>query len=408
MAVYNRFPVTLVKGRGSYVWDDNGQRYLDYTSGIAVCNLGHVPDVVKQQLTNQIEQLWHTSNLYYNEPQEKLATLLTKNSCADRVFFSNSGAEANEAAIKLARKYAAVKHTTGSKGLTGTGLNRQQETSTFDHDINSGTIITFKQSFHGRTMATLSATGQQKVQQGFAPLLPGFRYVEYNSEEALKAIDEINKVEVNAPIAVLLELVQGEGGVVPADYDWIQQLATLCQKHDILLIVDEIQTGMGRTGSLFAYEHYDIKPDIITLAKGLGSGFPLGATLAKQHVADCFAPGSHGSTFGGNHLAMAAGIATVEYMLQPRFLKQVKENSDYFIQRLSELKNVTESIVHIRGKGFMLGIELTQQAIDVVHALREQNVLVLTAGERVLRILPPLTTTKEEIDAFIEVLAVCL
>ena len=371
MATYSRFPVTLVKGKGSYVWDDRGQQYLDFTSGIATCNLGHVPDCVKEKLAEQLENLWHCSNLYHIPNQAELASLLTANSCGDQVFFCNSGAEANEAAIKLARCYASK--VKGSK---------------FPE------IVTFKQSFHGRTLATLTATGQEKIQHGFSPLMPGFSYLPFNDHDALEMLQTIK------PAAVLLELVQGEGGVIPADQKWVQALARICQENDILLMVDEIQTGMGRTGTLFAYEQYDIKPDVISVAKGLGSGFPIGAMIAKQEVAKVFEPGSHGSTFGGNPLATAAGVATVSRMINSDILSDVQEMSVYLDCQLESLKAQFSVIQDIRGKGLLKGLVVETNALDIVKQAISHNLLVLTAGPNVVRILPPLTVTKSEIDEF--------
>ncbi|MEQ6388345.1 acetylornithine transaminase [Bacillaceae bacterium S4-13-58] len=375
MSTYGRFPLSLVKGKGSYVWDEEGNKYLDYTSGIATCNLGHVPDVVKEQLVEQLQQLWHCSNLYHIPKQQLLAQVLIENSCADEVFFCNSGAEANEAAIKIARKYA----QTVKKN-------------------DSYEIISFTQSFHGRTMATLSATGQEKIQKGFYPLLEGFHNLPYND---LQSLDELATIK---PCAVILELVQGEGGVVPADPQWVHKLSDLCQKHDILLMVDEIQTGMGRTGTLFAYEQYGIEPDVLTLAKGLGSGFPIGAMLAKSHVAKAFDPGSHGSTFGGNPLAVTAGLSTLEYMIQENIPKQALKSGEYLLENLKVLASHSDDIKKIRGKGLLLGIVVKTDALSFVQKARENNLLVLLAGPNVVRILPPLTTNKKEMDQFLSVM----
>lgn len=375
MDTYARFPVTLVRGKGSYVWDDQGEKYLDFSAGIAVCNLGHVPDAVKQALTQQLDNLWHVSNLYHIPQQEKLAALLVEHSCFDQVFFCNSGAEANEAAIKLARRYA--QHVLGA---------------------NKYEVVTFKQSFHGRTLGTLTATGQEKVQIGYQPLPKGFRYLPYND---MAALDELVKEET---CAVLLELVQGEGGVTPADPEWIKALYTLCQENNILFMVDEIQTGMGRTGRLFAYEHYGIEPDVMTLAKGLGSGFPVGAMLAKKEVAKAFDHGSHGSTFGGNPLAMTAGLATVEYILQEGIIEHAAQVGEYLAEQLSALKAMFPEIKDVRGKGLMQGIVYPGKAADVVQEARKRRVLVLTAGTDVVRILPPLIITKQEVDQFISVM----
>ncbi|MGV3489440.1 MAG: acetylornithine transaminase, partial [Tuberibacillus sp.] len=320
--------------------------------------------------------LWHCSNLYHIPKQEELANLLVQNSFADQVFFCNSGAEANEAAIKLARRYS---HKVKNREAYG--------------------IVTFTQGFHGRTLATLAATGQEKIQDGFAPLVQGFRYLKYNEFDSLKQIAD------GKTCAVLLELVQGEGGVIPADRKWVQELSDLCKKEGILLMIDEVQTGMGRTGTLFAYQQYGIEPDVMTLAKGLGSGFPIGAVLAKAEVSQAFTPGSHGSTFGGNPLAVAAGTATMEVFLKGDVLKNGEKNGVYLKTKLTELKDkYPEHIQEIRGKGLLLGIVTKQNAADIVHLARSQHMLILTAGTHVVRILPPLTTTKEEMDEFIEVI----
>jgi len=380
MPVYQRFPVTLVKGKGSYVWDEQGERYLDFTSGLAVCNLGHVPDAVAEALHDQLDTLWHCSNLFHIPAQEQLAQALVENSCADQVFFCNSGAEANEAAIKLARKY--------SRTIKQSGRYE---------------IVTFKQSFHGRTLATLTATGQEKVQIGFDPLPEGFRYLPYND---FAALDELNGEKT---CAVMLELVQGEGGVMPADPEWVKELVRLCQKHDLLLIVDEVQTGMGRTGTLFVYEQYGVEPDILTLAKGLGSGFPIGAMLAKHHVAQAFTPGSHASTFGGNPLAATAGLATLKEMLKPGFLAHVRELADYLSKGLEALAQTKSSVKEVRGRGLLQGLVLEEgEAQKVLEAARMRKVLILLAGPNVLRILPPLTATTNEIDQLLDVLDQCL
>ncbi|MDC3416886.1 acetylornithine transaminase [Aquibacillus salsiterrae] len=374
MSTYSRFPITLSKGKGSYVWDDHEVKYLDYTSGLATCNLGHVPDVVYEQVKSQLNNLWHCSNLYHIPAQEKLAEKLVENSCGDQVFFCNSGAEANEAAIKLARKYAADHH----------GEHKKE-------------IITFTNSFHGRTLATLSATGQAKIQHGFTPLLEGFRYLAYNDVEALKLVQPTT-------CAVMLELVQGEGGVVPADKEWLNQLVSICQANDILIIVDEIQTGMGRTGALFAYQQYEIEPDIITVAKGLGSGVPIGAMLAKEYVAKSFSPGTHGSTFGGNPVAATAGLATLTHLVESTVLDNAKEMSSYLMGGLAKLVEKYDDIEAVRGKGLMIGMVVKGNAIDYIHAAREKQILIVVAGPNVVRILPPLTTTKEEVDHFLVIM----
>jgi len=372
MATYSRFPVTIVQGKGSYVWDDQKNQYLDFTSGIATCNLGHVPDVVKEKLEEQIQNIWHCSNLYHIPNQEQLAALLTANSFGDQVFFCNSGAEANEAAIKLARRYA----------------NKVKGSSC------SSEVVTFEQSFHGRTLATLTATGQEKIQQGFSPLMPGFSYLPFNDSEAL------DKLHTIKPAGVLLELVQGEGGVIPANPEWVKKLDQVCKDNDILLMVDEIQTGIGRTGTLFAYELYSIEPDVISVAKGLGSGFPIGAIIAKEEAAKGFEPGSHGSTFGGNPLATAAGLATITHILNSNLLDTVNEMSEYLDLQLQNLKEKYSIIKEIRGIGLLKGLVVETNAIEIVQKAIKYNLLILTAGPNVVRILPPLTVTKEEINEF--------
>lgn len=379
MATYSRFPITIVKGKGSYVWDDRGNKFLDFTSGIATCNLGHVPDVVKGKLEEQLQNIWHCSNLYNIPNQEQLASLLTKNSCGDQVFFCNSGAEANEAAIKLARRYA--------NKVKGSG---------------SSDVVTFQQSFHGRTLATLTATGQEKLQQGFAPLMPGFNYLPFND---IAALDKLHTLK---PAAVLLELVQGEGGVIPANPNWVKKLAQICKDNDILLMVDEIQTGIGRTGTLFAYEQYGIEPDVISIAKGLGSGFPIGAIIAKEEAAKGFEPGSHGSTFGGNPLATAAGLATVTHILNSHLLDQVNEVSAYLDLQLQNLKVKYPFIKEIRGIGLLKGLVVETNALEIVQKAITNKLLILTAGPNVVRILPPLTVSKKEINEFIEKLELTL
>lgn len=371
MQTYGRFPLTLTEGKGSFVWDDKNNKYLDFTSGIATCNLGHVPEAVKEAVQHQSEQLWHCSNLFHIPLQEQAAQILTENTHLEQAFFCNSGAEANEAAWKLARKYM------------------------FDQNKQAKhTIISFSSSFHGRTGGAMAATAQEKVHHGFAPLMPGFKHLPFND---LKSLDQIDS---NTTAAVLLELVQGEGGVRPADYDWVQALAELCRQKDMLLMVDEIQTGAGRSGSFYLHEQYNIQPDIVTVAKGIGSGFPAGAMLAVRKAAQSFSPGTHGSTFGGNPLAMAAVKATAEKIKDPTFLEEVKNKSMLFKKKLNKIPS--HEIKSVRGIGFLLGMELTCPAVEIIEALRNKNVLALPAGPYVLRILPPLTVSNEEMDVFIE------
>jgi len=378
MPTYGRLPIEITKGKGSYVWDAAGTKYLDFTSGIATCNLGHVPEGVKDKLHDQLETLWHCSNLYCIPLQEQLAQKLVGKSCFDKAFFCNSGAEANEAAIKLARRYA----------------NKVKKTEAFE-------IVTFQHSFHGRTMATLSATGQKKIHDGFDPLLKGFNHLPYNDFEAF------DRFSGKHTCAVLLELIQGEGGVNPADFKWVKALEKKCRAEGIFLMVDEIQTGIGRTGTLFAYEQYDIEPDVMTLAKGLGSGFPIGAMLAKEEAAKGFVSGSHGSTFGGNPLAATAGVATLEAIERRDLISHVQEMGSYLKGVLEKLKETyPEHILEIKGKGLLLGMVTAQPAHEIVSKAREeQHLLLLTAGSQVVRILPPLTTIPTEIMEFEQALA---
>ncbi|WP_416150535.1 aspartate aminotransferase family protein [Salipaludibacillus sp. HK11] len=377
MDTYKRFPLTLTKGKASFVWDDQGQKYLDYTSGIATLNLGHIPDQVHAKVTEQLSQLWHCSNLFEIPAQQALAEKLKEVSCFDQAFFCNSGAEANEAAIKLAKKYAKDQ-----------GNSERVE------------IVSFSGSFHGRTGTTMAATAQEKIHQGFSPITPGFRYLPYND---LTSVPKINNGKTTA---VVLELIQGEGGVRPAKLDWVKAIANECRENDMLLIIDEVQTGMGRTGTLFAYEQYGIEPDIITLAKGLGSGFPVGSMLAKEHAAKSFQPGTHGSTFGGNPLAMTAALATLETMLDNNcdLFKNVKNNSTRIFSELSSWKKDLPNMIDVRGQGYLIGIQFDGEVTGIITSLREHHVLALVAGPDVLRILPPLTTSKKEIDQFLTIL----
>ncbi|MBC2159086.1 acetylornithine transaminase [Listeria booriae] len=365
---YAKFPIEIVEGKGTVVKDANGKEYLDFTSGIAVCNLGHCNEAVLAAVQQQLTQIWHTSNLFESSIQEQVADKLTAGS-KRAVFFCNSGAEANEAALKLAKKH--------------TGCDE---------------IITFQQSFHGRTIATMTATGQGKIHDGFGALLPGFTYLPYNDLEALEqTISE-------QTAAVMLEVIQGEGGVIPATTEFLQGASALCAKYGALLIIDEVQTGMGRTGKRFAFEHAGIEPDIFTLAKGLGNGLPVGAMVGKAELAESFGPGVHGSTFGGNKIAMAAADVVIDHIFKEAFLAEVTEKGAYFQALLAEqLPGVV-----IRGKGLMFGIELETEAVEVVKSLQEASVLTLTAGPNVLRILPPLTVTKTELEQVAEKLAVVL
>jgi acetylornithine aminotransferase len=375
MQTYTRQPISIVRGRGAKVYDMEGREYLDFVGGIAVNLLGHGhPDLV-QAIQQQAAQLIHVSNLYYTEPQVTLAQILVEHSFADRVFFCNSGAEANEAAIKLARRYAHMKY----------GESRFE-------------IITMKNSFHGRTLAMITATGQDKVQKGFEPLMPGFSYAPFNDMAAIEALAS------ERTAGIMLEPVQGEGGVHVAGREYLTRLREFCTAHDILLIFDEVQTGMGRTGTLFAYEQLGVAPDIMTLAKGLGGGVPIGACLAKESVAAAFSAGAHASTFGGNPLACAAAVAVCRALLEGQVLDRVKPMGDYLAQALAECKSRHHVVRDVRGIGLLQGMELDIDAKTVVAEALSRGVLINAAGERVLRFVPPLVITVQEIDQLIDTL----
>lgn len=376
MQTYARQPISIVRGRGAKVYDMEGREYIDFVGGIAVNILGHGhPDLV-QAIQRQAAQLIHVSNLYYTEPQIRLAQMLVDHSCADRVFFCNSGAEANEAAIKLARRYGHEKHGAGR----------------FE-------IITMKNSFHGRTMATLTATGQEKVQKGFEPLVPGFVYAPFNDFAAVESL------VTEKTTAIMLEPIQGEGGVHVADQAYLKHLRELCTQKDILLIFDEVQTGMGRTGTLFAYEQLGVEPDIMTLAKGLGGGMPIGACLAKEAVAAVFTAGSHASTFGGNPLACAAGLAVCRILIEGRVLEQARRMGDYLAKGLADFKDRHHAVRDVRGLGLLQGLEVEIDAKAVVADCLTRGVLVNATSERVLRFVPPLIITQAEIDRVLETLS---
>jgi acetylornithine/N-succinyldiaminopimelate aminotransferase len=372
---YARFPVTLVRGDGCRVWDEDGKEYLDFVGGIAVCALGHSSPVVSEALEHQSKELVHVSNLYYTRPQTELARLLVENSFADRVFFCNSGAEANEAAIKLARRYANEKF----------GPQRYH-------------IISMEDSFHGRTMATLSATGQEKVKTGYNPLLEGFTFVPFNDLESLdRALDE-------SVCAVMLEPIQGEGGVVVPEADYLKGVKALCQDREALLIFDEVQVGMGRTGKLFAHEHYGITPDIMTLAKALGNGLPIGAMLAIEELSNAFGAGSHATTFGGTPLVTAVSKAVVTSLLEDGWIDHCRVVGDYFKERLEELAKKYDFIKEVRGQGLILGMEMMRPGAEVVKAMMEKGFLINCTQEKILRFIPPLIVEKEEIDLLVKTL----
>lgn len=374
METYSRIPVVFSRGLGARLWDVEGREYLDFTAGIAVCSLGHCHPNVTAAIKKQCETLVHVSNLYHIEAQILAAELLTELSFADRVFFCNSGAEANEGAIKLARKYGHEK------------LGGRYE------------LITMTNSFHGRTLATITATGQAKFQKGYDPLPDGFRYVPFNDLSALEeAISEHT-------CGVLVEPIQAEGGVLIPDDGYLRGVRQICDKHGLLMILDEVQVGMGRTGTLFAYEQEGVKPDVITLAKALGNGFPIGALLATNAAAAVFTPGSHASTFGGNPLAMAAAYAVLNTFMSEPILAHCKDMGIYFLEAL-KVQMAGHPMVHdVRGRGLLIGVELSVDAADIVRKCRDQGVLIATAGPRVLRFVPPLIITKEDVDRVLDVL----
>jgi acetylornithine/N-succinyldiaminopimelate aminotransferase len=370
MNTYSRQPLVLVKGRGMKVYDSDGREYLDFVSGVAVNNLGHCHPRVVVALQKQAQRLMHVSNHFHNEPQVNLAKALVSTSFADKVFFCNSGTEAIEAAIKLARRY-------------GRDIVKQDRYE----------IITMRGSFHGRTMGSLTATGQEKMHKGFEPLVPGFRYVPYNDVEAVNAA--VNE----HTCAVLVEPLQGEGGVIVPSPGYLKALRELCDKHNLLLMLDEVQTGMGRTGKLYGYEHDGITPDVAALAKGLAGGMPIGALLATDKAAQAFTPGSHGSTFGGNPLACAAAIASLETLLEDDIIIQsVERLGGYFLQGLEGLKKKYGFVKDVRGKGLLVGMELDVEGKDIVTACLKDGFLINCTVEKVLRFMPPLIIDEDEID----------
>lgn len=364
---YKRAPIEFVKAEGSYLIDSEGKAYLDFSSGIGVTNLGFHPQV-QQALIQQAGRIWHSPNLYLSSLQEQVAQELA-GSYDYLAFFCNSGAEANEAAIKLARK------ATGKQG-----------------------IITFQQSFHGRTFGAMAATGQDKIKKGFGDGVPHFSYVVYND------LSSVEKLVNQDTAAIMLELIQGESGVRPAEAAFVKDLADFCQQEGILLIVDEVQTGMGRTGQLYSFEHYGIIPDIVTLAKGLANGLPAGALLGKSRLASALGPGSHGSTFGGNKLAMAAALETLHIMKEMGFLEEVRSKSAILLEQLQLAFQDHPKISAVRGLGMMIGIETSASLSKIVEGARQKGLIILTAGENVIRLLPPLTISREEIQQGIAVL----
>ena len=377
MNSYGKFQVTISHGEGVYVYDTSNKKYLDMCAGIAVNALGYGYPALSEALKEQIDKLLHISNLYYIPEQIEAAKMLIDNSIFDKAFFCNSGAEANEAALKLAKKY-------------GKGKNE-----------NKTKVITMKHSFHGRTHGALSATGQTKYQKNFMPMLEGFSYAEYNNIDSLKALIDENTC------AVLLEVIQGEGGIIPGDKAYLKEVEALCKEFDALMMIDEVQTGMGRTGTLFAFENFDIKPDVITLAKALGGGVPIGAMLCNAK-ADVFVPADHASTFGGNPLATTAAKTVINELINNNLLTHIKEVGAYLEGELAKIKEAFDVVTDVRGLGLMQGIELKVAPKDVVNKCIEKGMLVVGAGENVVRFVPPLIITKEQIADGMDILRAAL
>ncbi|MCS7230913.1 MAG: aspartate aminotransferase family protein [Elusimicrobiota bacterium] len=368
---YNRYNVIFVKGNNQYLFDEKGKKYLDFFCGLAVTNLGHINHILLKALKRQASSLWHCSNLYYSYPQLKLAKELIKLTFPSKVFFSNSGAEANECAIKLVRKYGSL--------------------------YDKYEIITFKNSFHGRTLATLSATGQEKFHKGFEPLVDGFKYAEFNNIFSVKKL--INK----KTIAIMIEPIQGEGGINVADVNFLKQLRDICDENGLILIFDEIQTGFGRTGEMFAFNYYGVKPDIITLAKGISNGLPLGATLVDIKYSKVFNYGDHGSTFGGNLISCAVACEVLK-QIDKKLLNNVKIIGKYLLEKLNQLKSKYNFIKSVRGVGLMLGMELTFPAREVVELCLKKGLVLNVVQEKVIRFLPPLIIKKVDVDYAIDIL----
>lgn len=375
MTTYAPLPITFTKGKGVYLWDKSGIQYLDAVAGVAVCGLGHAHPVIADAIAEQARTLVHTSNLYHIKHQEELSDKLCGLSGMDRVFFSNSGAEANEAAIKLARLYG-----------------KQQ-------GIERPNIIVASGSFHGRTLATLSATGNRKVQAGFSPLVDGFVRVNYNDVEAIKTVAKTN----TNVVAILVEPVQGEGGVIVPNADYLQQLRQICDENNWMLMLDEIQTGIGRTGKWFAFQHTTIKPDVMTLAKALGNGVPIGACLASGKATTLFTPGTHGSTFGGNPLATRAALTVLETIEKENVIDNVNTLADYFMAEFKAKLAGVKHVKEIRGSGLMIGIELEKDCAELVVAASEKGVLINVTAGNTIRLLPPLIINKEQADTVIHI-----
>ncbi len=374
MKTYNRFPIAIECGNGMYVWDVDGKKYIDFVAGIAVNSLGYASEALERTIAEQAMKLIHCSNLYYTEPQIELAEKLVANSDFDKVFFCNSGAESIESALKLARKYAKMKGKAGNE------------------------IITMIHSFHGRTYGAVTATGQDKYHKGLEPLLPDVNHVAFNDFEALK-----NAV-TDKTCAILLEPIQGEGGIIPADKQYLQKVRKLCDEKDILLMFDEVQCGVGRTGTLFAYQTLGVVPDVATFAKGLAGGIPIGVMMAKDFAAQAFQPGDHASTFGGNSLATAAGLTVMKELFENGLLENVKRTGNYMTEQLKKLQQKHSCITDVRGIGFMQGIALSIPTADVINKCIEKGLLLVGAGHDVIRFVPALIAEERHIDAMIEIL----
>lgn len=378
MKTYKRYDISVKKSKGQYVWDEDGKKYLDFFSGISVCSFGHGNPAIISAIKKQLDLFVHCSNVYYSKPQVEVAKLLLEKSFKNgRVFLANTGAEANEGAIKIARKW-------GSDNPLKDGTKRYE-------------IIAFKQSFHGRTLATLAATGQEKFHVPFKPLQEKFVFAEFNN------IDSVKKLINKNTVAVMIELVQGEGGINIADKKFVKDLRKLCDDKNLLLICDEVQCGMARTGKTFAWQHYGIKPDIFTLAKALANGLPLGAVVADKKVAEVFNYGDHGSTFGGNPVSCAAAAATLK-LITPKLLKDVSDKAKYFVKKLNELKKKFSCIKEIRNMGLLVGVELDFAGKDIVEFCIEKGLLINCTQGNILRFLPPFVITKQDIDKTIKIL----
>lgn len=375
---YKRFDLTFTSGKGTYLFDDKGNKYLDFVSGIAVNCLGHCPDVIKNALTEQGNKLIHISNLYWSDVQTELAKTLTDLSKLSSVFFCNSGTESIEAALKFARKYG----------------------KSFGNE-NKSNIIFMKNSFHGRTMGALSVTGQAKYQKAFSPLIGGTIEAEFNNIEDIK-----NKIDENT-CAVILEPIQGEGGIISVDKTFLAEVKSLCEKHNALLILDEVQCGVARVGTFFAFESFGITPDILCLAKGLAGGFPIGATVVNEKVAEKLEPGDHGCTFGGNPLASAVSLAIIKEILNKNLLNEVNEKSKYIVNKLNSIKEKNSAIKAVKGMGLLIGIEVDNPS-EVVNKALENKLLLVGAGTNVVRLLPPLNVSYEEIDEALNIIEKCL